>query len=426
VIVARISIPFLISRLPAQMPRVNAIRLDGPALAAVALLVALLAIAMGLAPARTRGGDLASALRSGRRLAGRGSRAVRATLVSGEMALAVMLLVSAGLVGRSLVRLLAVDAGFDPSHMLTMEINSTGPAYAKDAAVYAVHDRVRQAIAALPGVTSVATANQLPLAGNVDRYGVLDADNIPTNPELVPSGDRYVVSPEYFAAMRIPILRGRAFTAADARDTVNKVALVSAALAERMWPGMDPIGRRLIVGGLKAPPRTVIGVVGNVRHGGLDATTTLQWYAPEGQWLNADGQEVVMVRTSGDPAALAAAVRGAITSISGTQPIVKLTTMDAVVASSTAQRRLALVLFGAFATAALLLAVAGIYGVLAGSVAERTREIGIRTALGATPRGIVGMIVGQGGKLARCRLCCSALDGMIPRRSCAWSWCCRS
>jgi putative ABC transport system permease protein len=231
-------------------------------------------------------------------------------------------------------------------------------------------------------------------------YGVVDVANVPDNPELAPSGDRYAVSTDYFRTMRIPILSGRAFTVSDAHEGANKVALVSQALARRLWPGGNPIGQRIRVGGPDAPSRTVIGVAGNVRHTGLDATSTLQWYIPERQMFFADNQEVLIVRTAGDPGSLAPAVRHTIAAIDPTQPIVKIATMDQVVATSTSQRRLALVLFGAFAAAALLLAVAGIYGVLAGSVSERTREIGLRSALGATPGSLIGLVVGQGGRLA--------------------------
>lgn len=394
------TLPLLIARLPAALPRLSAIHVDAGALGVVTAIVLLLAVIMGLAPARGRFVDLSAALRSGRRLSGTANHATRATLVVGEIALAVMLLVSAGLLGRSLVQLLGMNAGFDTTHLLTLEINSTGARYPNDTSVFNYHDRVRELVGALPGVTSVAVANQLPLGGNVDMYGVIDPANVPANPELVPSGDRYAVSTEYLRTMRIPILAGRGFEASDEIAGANKVALVSAALGQRLWPNESPIGKGIRVGGLDAPVRTIVGVTGNVRHTGLDAKTTLQWYVPERQMFFSDNQEMLIVRTAGDPAALAAPVRRTIAAIDPTQPIVKIATMDEVVAASTSQRRLALVLFGAFATAALLLAIAGIYGVLAGSVSERTREIGVRSALGATPHSLIGLIVGQGGRLA--------------------------
>jgi putative ABC transport system permease protein len=394
------SLPLLVGRLPQTLPRLAAIRIDVGALAVVSIIVLLIAIVVGLAPARGRLEDLSAMLRSGRRLSGGASHTTRASLVVGEVALAVTLLVSAGLLGRSLVHLLSMNVGFDTTHLLTLEINSTGKSYPNDSSVYAYHDRVRDAVGALPGVTGVAVANQLPLGGNVDMYGVVDVANVPDNPELAPSGDRYAVSTDYFRTMRIPVLAGRGFSASDAGENANKVAMVSEALARRLWPGGNAIGQAIRVGGLDAPSRAVIGVVGNVRHTGLDAKTTLQWYIPERQMFFADNQEVLVVRTAGDPAALAPDVRRAIAAIDPSQPIVKIATMDDVVATSTSQRRLALVLFGAFAAAALMLAVAGIYGVLAGSVSERTREIGLRSALGATPGNLIRLVVGQGGRLA--------------------------
>jgi putative ABC transport system permease protein len=195
------------------------------------------------------------------------------------------------------------------------------------------------------------------------------------------------------------------------------VVLVSAALAARIWPGEDPLGRRIRPGGARRPWRTVIGVTGNVHHQGLDATETQQFYVPERQWYFSDVQEALVVRTHGDPAAMSCAVRRAVHDLDPSQPIVKVASMEQVVARSTAQRRLALALFAAFAIAALLLAVAGIYGVLAGNVAERTREIGLRAALGATPRNLLALIIGQGVRRAAAGLTLGARGALAHTRS---------
>jgi len=399
-IIGRLALPMLVDQLPPGLPRLDAIRFDGGAFGIIAAIVLALALALTLAGARRDRRDLGESLRSGQRLATGSHQMARSTFVVVEIALATMLLVSATLVARSLVLLLGVNAGFDASHLLTLQVTATGARYPDNASLFAYHDRLRTAVRAVPGVQSVALTNQVPLAGNVDMYGVLDPDNMPANPELVPSGDRYVVSPEYFSTMKIPILRGRAYTDGDAADTTNKVALVSAALAERLWPNQNAIGHHIRLGGTQGPTRTVIGVTGNVKHRGLDATTTQQFYAPEPQWLFADNAEMIVVRTTLAPSSLVQAVRRAVSSLDPTVPISAVATMDDVIAQSTAQRRLALVLFAAFAVAALLLSAAGIYGVLAGNVAERTREIGLRAALGAAPREIMSLVITQGMRLA--------------------------
>lgn len=401
VAVAAAAIPALVRQLPPALPRLGAIHLDFAALAVVGGIVMLLAVVVGLVPRRGRRvGNIADGLRAGRRMTGTRHSAVRAGLVVTELAFALMLLVGAGLLARSVVRLLNVDKGFDASNLLTLEINSVGSRYADDEAVARYHDRVREAVRNLPGVVGVGVVNQLPLGGNMDRYGVVAYDKPSANPELVPSGDRYVISADYLRTMRTRVIEGRAFTEAEERDTTNLVALVSQALAARLWPGESAIGKRIRMGGPDRPFRTVIGVTANVRHSGLDATETMQFYVPERQWFFSDNQEVLVVRTKGDPVAIAGAVRRAIQQIDPVQPILNVASMEQVIAASTAQRRLALTLFGCFAIAAVLLAVAGIYGVLAGNVAERTREIGLRAALGATPRNILSLIVGHGARLA--------------------------
>ena len=384
----------------------------------VGVVILVLTIVVGLVPRRARRStNVADGLRSGRRLTGTRQSAVRAGLVVAELAFALMLLVGAGLLARSVVRLLDVDVGFNANNLLTMEINSVGPRYQTNEAVFDYHDKVREAVRNLPGVVGVGVVNMLPLGGNFDTYGVLAMDKPLANPDDAPSGDRYVVSTDYLRTMGIRLVAGRMFTDAEERDTTNMVALVSQALAARLWPGESPLGKRIRMGGPNPPWRTVVGVTGNVRHTGLDAKVTEQFYVPERQWFFSDNQEVLVVRTKGDPSAMAGIVRQAVRSIDPAQPIVKIAAMETVIARSTAQRRLALVLFACFASAAVLLAVAGIYGVLAGNVAERTREIGLRAALGATPRNILQLIVGQGARLAAVGLAVGLFGAFALTRS---------
>src|SRR3569833_1116949 len=394
--VASLALPLLVQQLPPRLPRLAAIHVDAGAVFTVTAIVLAVTLIMAMLPGRRRDAALGDSLRSGRRLASAAQHRTRSSLVVVEVALAAMLLGSAALVGRSVMRLLAVDAGFDATHLLSLQVDAVGPAYQTDASIFAYRDRDRQTVRALPGVGSVALSNQLPLAGNVDRFGIVDTDNIPANPELVPSGDRYVITPEYLQTMRIPLVASRRFTAQEAVDTANRVTLVSAALAAKLWPGQNALGKHIRMGGDTRPTRTVIGVTGNVKHTGLDAVTTQQFYVPERQWFDVDNGIVVVVRTSAAPASLAPAVRRAISAIDPSLPIIRVATMDQLIASTTSQRRLAMELFGAFAVAALLLAAAGIYGVLAGNVAERTREIGLRAALGATPREVMTLVVSQG------------------------------
>lgn len=401
VAVAAVAIPALVRQLPPQLPRIGAIGLDMTALAVIGVIVLALTVIVGIVPRRGRRvSNVADGLRSGKRLTGTRQSAVRAGLVVTELAFALMLLVGSGLLARSMVSLLNVDAGFDANNLLTLEFNANGARYDSSSKVWAHHDRVREAVRSLPGVLSVGVVNQLPLGGNQDSYGVRAKDKPTANREDVPSGSRYIVSADYLQTMRIRVVEGRAFTRDEERDTVNRVALVSQSLARRIWPNESALGKQIQMGEDSRPWYTVIGVTADVRHSSLDTKDTEQFYIPERHWFFADNQEILVVRTKGDPTTVAGAVRDAIRQIDPIQPIVKIASMERVIEASTAQRRLALVLFACFAISAVLLAVAGIYGVLAGNVAERTREIGLRTALGATPQRILNLIVGQGARLA--------------------------
>ena len=382
---------------PASLPRLQAIGIDLGVLGFTAALSLASGLLFGLIPAfATARPDLFTALRPGGRHTGqKRRRAARAILVMGEVALALMLLIGAGLLLRSLQRLLAVDPGFEPRRLLTMEVQTTGPRYENEDVVRAFFVRALDAIRAIPGVEQAGWTSQLPLGGNFDRYGVLIEGKILPNPANAPSADRYAVSPGYLEAMRIPLKRGRTITLDDARGRPG-IVLINETFAKQDWPGGDALGARIQLGGPDAPWRTVVGIVGDVRHVSLDERQAPQVYLPEVQWLGADGAMVLAARTRGDPTAMALAVREAIRSVDRELPILHLATMEAVVANTADQRRFAFVLFEGFALVALLLAAAGIYGVLAGNVTARTREIGIRSALGASRGGLLKLVIRQG------------------------------
>jgi putative ABC transport system permease protein len=382
---------------PASLPRLSQIGIDGRVLAFTAALSLASGLFFGLVPAlATARPDLFAALRPGGRHTGQRSRRLaRSVLVSGEVALSLMLLVGAGLLLRSLDRLLAVNPGFEPGGLLTMEVQTTGARYKDDAPVWSFFERALEAVKAVPGVEAAGWTSQLPLGGNFDRYGVQSEGKLLDHPEQAPSADRYAVSPEYLQTMRIPLKRGRTITREDAAGA-PPVVLINETFARIGWAGEDPIGKRVQLGGSDRPWRAVVGIVGDVHHTGLDEQQAPQIYIPEIQWIFADGAMVLAARTRGDPAALAPAVRAAIRSVDPSLPILHTATMDEVLAGTAQSRRFAFVMFQVFALVALLLAAAGIYGVLAGSVTERTREIGIRSALGASRGGLLRLVVGQG------------------------------
>jgi len=218
--------------------------------------------------------------------------------------------------------------------------------------------------------------------------------------QLAPYADRYTVTGDFIRTMRIPILRGREFSPAETRDSSVHVAIVSADLASKIWPGEDAIGKLIQLGGPTRPWWRVIGVAGNVRHMGLDESVSQQVYVPEREWWNEESDMMLVVRTTGDPARVTNLVREAVRSVDPRQPIAAPSTMDDVVERSTAQRRVALLFFAFFSAVALLLAMGGVYGVMAGAVTERTREFGVRAALGASPSGILGLVLRDGFMLA--------------------------
>jgi putative ABC transport system permease protein len=395
--IATLGLRTLIAMSPAELPRTSAIAVS-PTMFVFALVVTtLVGIVSGLVPAlqASRSDPQEDLHRASRRTSG-GQRGTRAALVVAEVAIALVLLVSSGLLLRSVKRLFAVDAGFNASHVLTMQIQVSGHRFDGDGAVGRYFDDVLQRVRSVPGVERAALTSQLPMSGDADLYGLRFEPAVANDPGELRGTFRYAVSAGYIETMGIPLRRGRVFEERD-RAGAPLVAIISESLAKRRLPGLDPIGRQIRVG--PAGPYTVIGVVGDVRQVSLALGETDAVYMPATQWQFPDAIMSLVVRARGDAAAMTSTVRDAVWSVDKDQPIVRIATMDNLLSTSAASRRFALTLFEAFGLAALILAAAGIYGVLAGSVVERTREIGVRSALGASRSAIVSMVINQGLRL---------------------------
>jgi putative ABC transport system permease protein len=394
--VAEFGVRELVRLSPIELPRMVNIGVNGTVFAFALGITTLIGLGIGLIPAlHASRGDLNAKLQqSSRRTAG-GHQWMRRTLVVAEVSLALVLLVGAGLLFRSLSRLFAIDPGFATSQLLTMQVQASGTRF-DDERTHRFFAQSLEAVRQVPGVSAAAFSSQLPLSGDLeDGYGVQFESSM-NNPAENRGAFRYAVSPGYLETMGIPLRRGRLL---DARDTANAppVVLISESLAKSKFQDQDSIGQRLRLGANDGPWCTVVGVVGDVRQTSLAVSQTNAVYITTDQWrLFADRALWLVVRARSDAAELAPAIRQAIWSIDKDQPIVRVATMDQRLASSAAERRFALILFEAFGFVAVVLVAIGLYGVLSASVTERTREIGVRLALGAQKRDVLFLILRQG------------------------------
>jgi putative ABC transport system permease protein len=386
----------LVALSPPGLPRVGAIGIDGGVFAFALAATTIVGLAVGLMPALyASDGNLQGGVQQRSRRATGGQQLTRRALVIVEVALALVLLVGSGLLLRSLQRLFSIEPGFNAENVLTMEIQSSGRRYEVNAARHQFFAQALERVRAIPGVTSAAYTSQLPLNGPGEEYGVAFEANAIGNAENEGSALRYAVSPGYIETMAIPLRSGRLLDSRDATGTPAPV-LINESFAKRRFPGQDPIGRRIHFGPADRAWDVIVGVVGDVKQASLAVSRTDAVYILGTQWSWADPVLTLVVRARGDAASLAPAVRAAIWSVDKDQPIVRVATMESLLAASGAERQFALILFEAFGLVALVLAATGIYGVLSGSVTERTREIGVRAALGASRGTILALVLRQG------------------------------
>jgi putative ABC transport system permease protein len=396
VALAILGVRVLVALSPPGLPRMQAIQVDSPVLVFALAITTCIGILVGLIPAiQASRNDPRSGLQQSSRRSSASHQLVRRCLVVTEVSLALVLLVSAGLLFRSLERLFSVDPGFDASHVLTMQVQESGHRYARDDARARFFEQAIDNVRHISGVASAAFVSQLPLSGDYEVYGI--------EFEVFPHGDeaafRYAVNPDYFKTMRIPLRRGRLLEEGDRAGSPVAV-LISESFAKRKFHDRDPIGQRVRMGPnmghADKPWATIVGVVGDVKQSSLGVNEADAFYTTPRQWEWVDNAQSVVVRSTGDASSLASAVRSAIWSVDKDVPVVRVATMENLLAQTEAQRRFALILFEAFALVALVLAATGIYGVLSGSVAERMREIGVRAALGASRGSLLTLVIRQG------------------------------
>jgi putative ABC transport system permease protein len=407
---------------PANLPRIDETALDPSVLGFTALLAIVTGILFGLIPAlQLSRPDVTGVLKDGGRsgTAGRSRQLARSALVVLQLASSVVLALAAGLLIRSLIELNRIDLGFNPGNVLTAQLQVPSTTYPQPADVVRFHRQVTERVAQIPGVRAAGSVRVLPLARPIGDWSI-KIEGRPYIAEENPNGDYQAVTPGYFEAMQLKLIRGRLLTGAD-REGTQPVVVINETMAGRYWPGEDAIGRQFHMGTDDKPWLTIVGIVGNVRHNAVVEEPRAEMYLAHAQLPEHIGGAprgmTLVVKTDGQPLAVAGAVREAVRAIDRNLPISDIRTMDAVAASALAQPRFVTFLLALFAATALTLAAIGIYGTISLLVSERTQEMGIRLALGADRPTILKLVLGQGMVLTAIGLAAGLVGAVILTRT---------